>query len=184
MGISIPSNITEKLAELTEVLKPLVPGKRWYEREQLHITTNFLGELDRAAADNAMQLLSETVPKHHVFTLSLSAPGAFPHAKVVWCGVGGETGKLQALQLDLRQSLSELGAERYERDRYIPHITLARTERLGEIQANLQAAQEAAKRILQDASWKVYSICLFESVSGSGGPQYPVRHEVKLAHDK
>ncbi|WP_018133588.1 RNA 2',3'-cyclic phosphodiesterase [Effusibacillus pohliae] len=175
-GVKLPVAMEEKLVELERLLQPHVPVKRWYGIEQFHITTNFLGELDAAGLAAAIRCLEQVVPGQPPFHLTLKGIGAFPDARVIWCGVGGETDRLASLQNQLRQGFRPLGAERYAKPAFVPHITLARTGDLRSFRADCVDAEP----LLQGAGWTVDRICLFESVMHPAGARYPVVHEVLL----
>ncbi|TCS74738.1 RNA 2',3'-cyclic phosphodiesterase [Effusibacillus lacus] len=177
MGIQVPESIGDRLLRLEQVLKPRVPVKRWYGVEQFHITTNFLGELEDAGFEQAVRAL-KVASSHPVFSLSLEGVGVFPNARVVWGGVGGETDKLALLQKDLGEAFRPLGAEKYAKPQFIPHITLARTGDL----SGVDLSGVDLGRILEDSFWLVDSACMFESVLDPAGARYPVVHKVPLVN--
>lgn len=175
-GIKIPLTPGEKLVKLEKELAPLVPARRWYGPEQFHITANFLGELDEDGKSRAIGCLREVAANHSSFELSLNGVGAFPNARVVWCGVAGETDRLAALQKELGQAFRPLGADRFAKPQFIPHITLART---GDIRSFRPESVDAGA-ILDGTAWRVDRVCLFESVPDPKGARYPVVYEVLL----
>ncbi|MFC4768142.1 RNA 2',3'-cyclic phosphodiesterase [Effusibacillus consociatus] len=175
-GIKIPEHLGEKLMEVGTLLAPQVPAKRWYGVEHFHITTNFLGELDEGGLTQAIGSLEEVVPRHQCFQLSLQGAGSFPRARVIWIGAGGETEKLFALQYELRQAFRPLGAEKFAYAKFTPHITLART---GDI-STFDAESIPVGSILDDSTWRVEQVCLFESVMDPAGARYPIVHQVPL----
>lgn len=174
-GIRIPDPVGDKLLRAIDQIAPQVPAKRWYEKEQFHITTNFLGDLDKQALRQVIEELNRVVPKHARFDLSLREVGMFPKAKVVWCDVHPSE-NLFALQYELRRALEPLGAEKYQRPTYIPHVTLARTDELQSVRLDTSGLES----VFEGSAWTVDEVCLFESVLAPGGAQYPVIHRVKL----
>ena len=91
---------------------------RYVPAENLHMTMAFLGEVeDPAAVKSAMQSIS-----WRPFTLRLTEIGNF--GDLVWLGMDG--GKdLASLSEKLRSALDEAGV-RYDRKKFVPHITLIR----------------------------------------------------------
>lgn len=175
VGIQIPDPVGNKLLQVIERIAPQVPAKRWYGKEQFHMTTNFLGDLHEQALRQAIEGLNRVVPNHPRFDLSLREVGMFPKAKVVWCDVQPSE-RLMALQHELRMAFRPLGAEAYQRQTYVPHITLARTGDLYSVRLDTTSiSSEFAESV-----WTVEEICLYESMPTLGGAQYPVIHRVTL----
>lgn len=175
VGSKVPEEAGNSLLRLIDFLFPKVQVKRWYGKEQFHITTNFLGELDAEELRFAVQALDQIVPRHRTFKLQLEKAGAFPRAKVIWCGVN-ESEQLTSLQRELRTGLQLIGAEKFQRSLYIPHITLARTGQLD----NYTSLNINLQDIGASAEWTVEQLCLFESVLDPGGAKYPIVHQVRL----
>ena len=107
------------------------PGLSWVAPERWHITLAFLGELragQRHRLDERMrELAAATAP----FDLAVEGSGVFPNpsrARVLWVGLGGETGRLTELAAGVRRAARgariELDAKPFR-----PHITAARVRR-------------------------------------------------------
>lgn len=113
-------------AALADVLRRLPHQGRATHPEDLHLTLVFLGELDPPARACAEAVAGRVRAAR--FTLVLDHLGAFPRARVLWCGASRRPQPL----LDLVRSLAEgLGAcgFRPERRPFAPHVTLARQAR-------------------------------------------------------
>lgn len=105
-----------------------VPGARWQDDGQLHLTVRFIGELDRRQADDvalALGQLHAPAP-----TLSLAGTGRFERrglADALWAGVAPHDALL-ALHRKADAACVRAGLSP-ERRAYLPHITLARFSR-------------------------------------------------------
>ncbi|BCJ86558.1 RNA 2',3'-cyclic phosphodiesterase [Effusibacillus dendaii] len=176
VGVKIPDAMGEALLQLEAVLQSHVQAKRWYGVDQFHITTNFLGELTDSDLQNTIRLLDQTASDHESFHLSLSGVGAFPRARVVWCGVGGETDRLVRLYDRLREAFRPLAADRFAKPVFTPHISLARTGDL----SSFRPETVDVEQLLMQCEWTVDQVCLFESLLHPDGARYPVIHSVNL----
>jgi 2'-5' RNA ligase len=126
-----------------------------------HVTLAFLGEQPAAEPFD----LAEVARRHAPFTLRLESAGTFGGA-VLWAGLGGDTGALRSLAVDVQQACREAGAELEVRP-YHAHLTVARGRRL-RVPARLRAHH--------GPDWTVQGVELVRSVLGP-----PTTHEV-LAH--
>lgn len=101
-----------------------IPGARWQDEEQLHITLRFIGDVDeRAAEDAALALSSVRWPP---LEAALDGVGTFDkrgRVHTVWAGLRLREG-LAGLHRKIDQALVRAG-QAPERRAYLPHITLA-----------------------------------------------------------
>lgn len=124
IAIDLPESIKESLLKL--VCK--IPGARWSNREQLHLTLTFIGEVSNdqiPLIDQSLALLFA-----ESFSLQLSSVGTFPNSKspkILWVGVQ-LIPSLQRLKqhvdIALKQAISFVPEERD----YHPHLTIARLQ--------------------------------------------------------
>lgn len=101
-------------------------GGRDTHPEDLHLTLFFLGELDverRACAEAAADGVQGMA-----FSLTLDRVGAFPRARILWCGASESPPPLLDLVEALNDGLRGCGL-RPERRPYVAHATLARKAR-------------------------------------------------------
>ena len=116
--------LPEKVAQGLLLTQSGVPGARWMNREQLHITLRFIGEVDEHDA-NAIDEALATISVPH-FTLELKGVGEFggKHPRALWAGVAASE-SLTRLQRKIESALQRLGLPAEER-KFTPHVTLAR----------------------------------------------------------
>ncbi|MCS7314820.1 MAG: RNA 2',3'-cyclic phosphodiesterase [Bryobacterales bacterium] len=124
-AIDLPGEVLDALEALLERLKPTARLK-WSPRENLHITTKFIGEWPeqrRAELETALRSLGRLDP----IPITLRGVGFFPnpHApRVFWVGVEAGPG-LAELARRTDAALSRLGVPPESRP-FSPHLTLAR----------------------------------------------------------
>ena len=113
---------------LDSFLKPLRPTAKlsWTRLDNLHITTQFIGEWPEERLDEIKQALAG-VPARGAIDIAVKGIGWFPNdrrPRVFWAGIeGGDA--LRALARDTGQALAQIGVPLEERE-FSPHLTLAR----------------------------------------------------------
>jgi RNA 2',3'-cyclic 3'-phosphodiesterase len=119
-----PRQIRERLA----ALQAGIPGARWQDDEQIHLTLRFIGTLDRPAAEDAAAALARIAAAP--IEVALSGVGRFEHrghTEALWAGIAPRD-QLSALHKKVDAALVRTGLEPEGRA-YLPHITLARFSR-------------------------------------------------------
>ena len=119
-----PGFVREQLLDLMEG----VPGARWQDDEQLHITLRFIGAVDSPIAEDIAAALG--CVDQASFTVALDGLGTFGGrggGNALWAGVRPQD-QLARLHRKLDHAIVRLGLEP-ERRAYLPHITLARFSR-------------------------------------------------------
>ena len=117
VGIDLPPDLKLRLS----LLAAGVPGAKWVDPGNYHLTVRFIGEVDEGqAADIDMALLQIRAPR---FPLTLATVGHFG-LRMLWIGVERNPA-LQHLHEKIESALNRLGFAPEER-RYTPHVTLAR----------------------------------------------------------
>ncbi len=97
------------------------------ERENLHITLLFLGEVHEPIVEEAKKALEEMIIEP--FKIELRKVGAFPsisNPRVIWIDVVGGREKLIEVN---RYLVSRLGKYARDRKEFIPHLTVCRVKR-------------------------------------------------------
>ena len=120
VGIEFPPELKLELSLLCSG----VPGARWVDPGNLHLTLRFIGEITEDLAADVDEALAEL--KARRFTLQLAGTGVFggnkPHA--LWVGVERHP-DLVRLRDKIEQALIRAGLAPEQR-RFAPHVTLAR----------------------------------------------------------
>lgn len=122
-GIEIPEAIGDTLIELTQP----IPGARWVDTDNFHVTLRFAGDIDgRSAAEFAATLRSIDFDP---FTLRLSGLGTFGghEPRTLWAGIEPNESLMSLARAHERAARSAgLPAEKRK---FSPHVTLARLNR-------------------------------------------------------
>jgi len=122
VSIELPKPITELLV----TLDPDLPGVRWIEQRQMHLTLSFLGTVP----PETQEILSEKLEaiSWKSFFLPLIGLGTFPSKgwpKIIWIGVGTGHPHLFQLHKRVQEAVLASGLEPDLRS-FHPHVTLAR----------------------------------------------------------
>ncbi len=121
VALSLPDEVREHLGTIADRL----PGARWLDEDNYHITLRFIGEVDGGLADDIAHELATLDGRG--FELSLSGLGHWGEghkARALWAKVE-KTEPLSRLQQKVENALQRAGCKP-ERRRFSPHVTLAR----------------------------------------------------------
>ncbi len=175
IAIEIPQNIKEKIYEAFEKERKKEKGVKWVEKENLHITLKFLGEIDEGKVKEIEKILEEEIPlKFKSFEAKLEELDGFPNFKnprVLWIGVSPKE-KIKEIFEFIEERIEEekMGIEKEVRE-FHPHITIARIKVKGKF---------SFERKKFDENFKINRIALFKSDLRPEGPIYTLLKEVKL----
>jgi RNA 2',3'-cyclic 3'-phosphodiesterase len=117
VGIDLPPEQKLRLSLLCSG----VPGARWVDPGNYHLTLRFIGEVDEGIASDIDAALAQIrAPR---FDLALAGVGRFGE-RMLWVGVE-KNPALSHLRDKVESTLVRLGLDPETR-RYAPHVTLAR----------------------------------------------------------
>ncbi len=151
------------------LLRGGLPGARWIDVENYHITLRFIGDVAGHVADDIVNELDRV--RRSSFTLALSGVGAFgqkkPHA--VWAGVTASP-DLSALQAEIDRICHRMGIPADPR-KFMPHVTLARLRNSSPLDV---AAYLSARGNFAATPFRVGRFVLMSSRDSVGGGPYIV----------
>lgn len=156
-------------AVLTDLMEG-VPGARWQDDEQLHLTLRFIGEVDRPQAEDVAAALAQVHAPAPV--VALAGVGRFAHGgrtDTLWAGLAPAS-PLAALHRKVDQALRRAAVAPDQR-RYLPHITLARLARRGADPAAVARWTEA-HAALATPDFRLEHLLLYESHLTAAGARY------------
>lgn len=102
-----------------------VPGARWTDPEQMHLTVRFIGEVEEHVFEEVLDALGTV--RVDPFDLELRGVGHFPprgQPRVLWAGLDASP-QLQLLRQRVDRALSRVGVPGEGRN-FAPHVTLGR----------------------------------------------------------
>jgi 2'-5' RNA ligase len=161
-GIEIPAEVALSLSALRGGL----PGARWIDPENYHLTLRFVGDVDGAVGRDVMQILGDV--HRRAFELAFDRLDQFggrkPRAVFV---APSANAALTELQAEHDRLLQRIGLPPEAR-KYAPHVTLAR---LKDSSARQVADYLASRGPYRSPTFNVTRFVLFSSkTSGGGGP--------------
>lgn len=164
-ALEIPRDAAMSLS----LLRGGLPGARWIDVENYHLTLRFIGDVEGHVADEIAVALDRV--RRPSFQLALSGVGAFgqkkPHA--VWAGAAASP-DLNALQGEIERICQRLGLPADPR-RFTPHVTLAR---LRNTSPHELALYLSARGNFAAAPFRVGRFVLMSSRDSVGGGPYIV----------
>lgn len=172
VGLALPDFIRDELALLQDGL----PGARWVDPENYHLTLRFIGEVDRYTAadiDSTLQGIDADS-----FEVSLNGLGVFGQGRktrALFAQIGTSP-ELNHLQSKVESAAVRAGQSPEPR-KFSPHVTLARFR--SPHPDHLQSFLEQ-NGLLGISSFPVAQFVLFESHMGKGGSVYEELAEYPL----
>ena len=172
VAIALPADLRSALQRLAGGL----PGARWTSPENRHLTLRFIGEVERASANEIVEVLArvEAAP----FDLEPAGVGTFGtrrQARHLWLGFRPAPA-LGQLQGRIEHALRRLGLAP-ERRKFHPHVTLAR---LRGVPAAKLGGYLQGQGAFTAAPFPVDRFGLYESHLGHDGAHYTLAAEFRF----
>jgi 2'-5' RNA ligase len=164
-GLEIPAEIAQTLS----LLRGGLPGARWIDPQNYHLTLRFIGDVDSTVAREVASMLDQL--KRVAFQLRFDGLSSFGGRKprAVVAGVAPSPALLD-LQAEHERVLRRIGLEPEGR-KYVPHVTLARLRQSSSRQV---ADYLAGRGLFRSAPFAVDRFVLFSSRASVGGGPYVV----------
>jgi len=166
IGIPLEKKITREIYSLYNKFKNLKNAK-FVNKENLHITLKFLGEVDEEKIPLIKNAIDSSVSNFEKFFISTNKISGFPaekRAKVIWFNVDKNSDKIERIFNSLEINLEKIEFEKEEK-KFVPHITIARVKE----GANIEFI---VKNLNFEFKSEVISMALFQSVLNPDGPVY------------
>jgi 2'-5' RNA ligase len=169
------------LQRLMAKLAPIGTGYNWVEPAILHLTLNFLGDIQDRDVPGLCRAVENAVEGLSAFELSLKSVGWFPprrHPQVIW--IGTDSGSLNLMELHHKlSSVCEGWCAKQERKNFIPHLTLARLKRGARWNEALLTELDRLQSF-HAGSFLVDKIIVFSSFLERSGPTHTSMATIKL----
>jgi len=171
-GLEVPREVGEVLS----MFRGGLPGARWIDPENYHITLRFIGDIDDRLAHEIAQLLDGV--KRRSFDVRFGAPTSFGGRKPRAIVVSVEPIQpLVELQSELERLMQRLGLQPEGR-KFTPHVTLARLRDTSSFEV---ADYLSARAAFRSPPFSVSRFVLFSSRASVGGGPYVVEAAYPLA---
>ena len=171
-GLEIP----QQAALALSMMRGGLPGARWIDPENYHITLRFIGDIDDRLANEIDGLLDQV--KRRPFEVRFGEIASFggrkPRAVIVTVD---PVAQLVELQADLERLLQRVGLEPEGR-KFTPHVTLAR---LRDSSSQQVAEYLSLRGPVFVTPFRVSRFVLFSSKASVGGGPYVVEAAYPLA---
>jgi RNA 2',3'-cyclic 3'-phosphodiesterase len=128
IALELNEALQSHLAGVIHQVAQLLPCVRWVDPSGIHLTLAFLGELDDAQLERAIEAATLAARQVQPFTYHLTRLDIFGsprQPRVVWMGIEESSGTLTRLHSILQHELARSGFEPDKRP-FSPHLTLAR----------------------------------------------------------
>ena len=164
-GVEIPTEVVQSLS----LLRGGIPGARWIDPENYHLTLRFIGDVDHAVARDVAQVLGAV--ERRPFEIALNGlehfGGKKPRAVIAMVAANGRLAELQA---EHERILQRIGLPPEQR-KFTPHVTLAR---LRDSSSREVADYLAVRAAFKTPPFPVTRFVLFSSRDSVGGGPYVI----------
>ncbi len=171
-GVEIPPDVGQALASLRGGL----PGARWIDPQNYHLTLRFIGDVDDVTAHEVASMLGRV--KRNAFELHLDGVTSFGGRKprAVIAAVAPAQPLLE-VQAEHERLMQRIGLEPEGR-KYTPHVTLARLRDSSSFEV---ADYLSARGYFRTSPFRVSHFVLFSSRASVGGGPYVVEASYPLS---
>lgn len=175
--IAIDIGARKEIVEILEELKKIKAKMKLVEPENIHLTIKFLGEIKEDMIEKIAKIIENSIKEINPFEAELHGLGVFPsmdYMRVLWIGFY-DNGETKKIAFEINEELKKYG---FKKDRFSPHVTIARIK-------SKEGKEELKKFIEKNANRKFgkiscNSICLKKSILRSEGPIYETISEIKI----
>ncbi len=176
VGVPIPEQVKEEIVKVQDKIKESDAELKLVERESLHFTVKFLGEVSEGKVSNVVDRLEKISNKR--FLVKLNGVGVFPSksfVRVVWVGIE-ENKSFVELVKEVQKELEDVRKEEYKE--IVVHLTIARVRSKKNLKELVKVVEKFENIRFED--FVVDKFVLYESVLGKGGPVYKAVKEFEL----
>ena len=172
-GIEIPAEISLALS----VFRGGLPGARWIDPENYHLTLRFIGDIDERMADDVTSILGERRQRAPL-DITIDGLDSFGGGKprAVFARTSGN-GALNELQAEQERLLRQVGLAPETR-KFTPHVTLARLKNVSPIDV---ADYIATRGHFPKLTFTASRFVLYSSRASVGGGPYVIEAAYSLS---
>lgn len=172
-GLVLPDNVRQHLS----MLKSPVPGAKWVEPENLHLSLRFVGDIDNHQAADFADALGQI--NHAPFEIRLQGLGVFggKTPTSLWAGVSPNPSLLDLARRH-EKAARQAGLAPLSR-KFTAHVTLAR---LRHTKPHVVARFLQHNGRFEAPPFQVDAFVLFSARPRTGGGPYVIEHTYPLRH--
>ncbi|HEY0196828.1 MAG TPA: RNA 2',3'-cyclic phosphodiesterase [Methanobacterium sp.] len=178
LAVDLDESLQDKVLEVQNRLKEANAAVKFVEKENLHFTCKFFGEISQNKRDKIIRIITEKIQNYNNFEINIKGVGVFPnlgYLKVIWLGLE-DPGNFSKILMDLDQEFVKLG---YKKEKnYVPHLTVGRVKGAKNKEALVSQIKELEE--VEIGAMKVDKIALKKSELTPEGPVYTTVEEFKL----
>jgi 2'-5' RNA ligase len=174
IAIKFPAEILDEIGEIQEEIeeKELFEGK-FTEKENLHLTLKFLGEIDEGKVEKIKEELKKI--KFERFEARISEIGVFDpeFIRIIWMRIDG--GEILKLQKEIDERLKGF----FEKEkRFMSHVTIARVKKCDDKKKLIAELRDIR---VPESNFLVREFYLIKSVLGKEKAEYEVLGKFELS---
>jgi 2'-5' RNA ligase len=173
VAVDLDDRTRAEIAEVGSALRSSLASSHsggritWVHADRLHLTLEFLGEVDEGTEQRTGLALLEPLPVE-AFNVLFSGLGCFPprgSPRVLWLGIVEGLAELRSLHGEVRRRLGRSGEPA---EAFTPHLTLARFRD----RVSRSELREIAKTGARAGPCRIDRVTLYESCLSPKGPSY------------
>lgn len=129
IAIDLPDDVRAAIGKAQAQLRRAGVNMSWTKVENLHVTLQFLGDIEEGTVEGISARLADVAGKHSPFELSVAGAGVFPderRPRVLWVGCEDD-GQLRSLAESVQTATQPLGFQPEHRS-FSAHLTLGRVK--------------------------------------------------------
>ena len=174
LSLDLPENVKEEIVKIQDIIKKedLFHGK-YTEKENLHLTLKFLGEINEETVEKVKETLEKV--KVNSFEASITQVGVFSpeQVRIVWLKLDDA----DALQKEIDNTLRDLFPPE---QRFMGHITIARVKKVFDKEKLIETLKKINLEKIQKQKIKFDEFFLKKSILTTQGSLYSVIKKYNL----
>ena len=183
IAIELPQEIQNCLSRLQSQLDTAGASIKWVEKQNIHLTLKFLGEVEEEKLEKIFLLVDSAAQQNPSFGIKISYLGAFPREqspRIIWAGLETGDEETKIIAKELEEKLLKLGIPKEERA-FSSHITIGRArsgKNLKKLSEKLTTLKDCFKQ--ENLNFTAGSITLYKSTLTPKGPIYEILKTASL----
>ncbi|OGS21335.1 MAG: 2'-5' RNA ligase [Elusimicrobia bacterium RIFOXYA2_FULL_39_19] len=179
-AVDISGPVKETILNIQNELKNQLPCVKWVEKDNLHITLKFIGDIEDNGLEGIKTAISGIAGNFSSFSIHLTDIGLFPNVKfpkIISAKIEKGNDHLKEISGALNTGLAPLGVEAEKRD-FAAHLTVARIKDPQKNKDMLDLVTQ--KKLNINCSTKINAIMLIQSKITPTGPIYTLLENFNL----